>query len=195
MVQLRKSRKYFRKTRGRKTRQHKNEKRKSRKTRSTRKTGGDWIPNKGSEKIKQKVKEWVELIINDPGKLIEEREMETKMEKIDEIIKFLNNDKFAEFSRSSCGDNGWCQREKMIYYSIAVHLFWCLPMNIQRDRKTDLNGLNAKFSKFREKYIDDEFRRGETPEEKAELEKIFEGAFKKEDIVKYFTYILSLIHI
>ena len=54
MVQLRKSRKYFRKTRGRKTRQRKNEKRKSRKTRSTRKTGGDLkdlLPNQGSEKI------------------------------------------------------------------------------------------------------------------------------------------------
>jgi len=195
MVQLRKSRKSFRKTRGRKIRQRKNEKRKSRKTRSTRKTGGDLkdlLPNQGSEKIKQKVKEWVELIITDKGELIDDTEMETKMGKIYKIINFLNNDKgFHGISRSSCGENQWCQRRKMIYYSIAVHLFWCLPTNIQRERQVHLEDLNAKFSKFREKYIHDEFRRGETPEEEEELKKIFEGAFKKEEIVKYFTYIHS----
>ena len=203
MVQLRKSRKSFRKTRGRKTRQRKNEKRKSRKTRSTRKTGGDWKDwrwNKGSEKIKEKVKEWVELIITDKGELIDDTEMETKMGKIYKIINFLNNDKgFHGISRSSCGENQWCQRRKMIYYSIAVHLFRCLPTNIQTEKQTDLEWLNAKFSKFRDGYIDDdifletfwEFRRGKTPEERRDLGDIFEWAFKKEDIVKYFTYIHS----
>ena len=203
MVQLRKSRKSFRKTRGRKTRQRKNEKRKSRKTRSTRKTGGDWKDwrwNKGSEKIKQKVKEWVELIITDEGKLINDAEMESKMGKIDEIINFLNNDKgFHGISRSSCGENQWCQREKMIYYSIAVHLFLCLPTNIQKEKAKDLDGLNAKFSKFRDGYINDkifletfwEFRRSKTPEERRDLDYFFEWVTKKKDIVKYFTYIHS----
>ena len=62
MVQLRKSRKSFRKTRGRKTRQRKNEKRKSRKTRSTRKTGGlgesiiEWEIYKLASKIGELIK-------------------------------------------------------------------------------------------------------------------------------------------
>ena len=65
MVQLRKSRKSFRKTRGRKTRQRKNEKRKSRKTRSTRKTGGlgeSRIAMANLQELASKIGELVKLV-------------------------------------------------------------------------------------------------------------------------------------
>jgi len=83
MVQLRKSRKSFRKTRGRKTRQRKNEKRKSRKTRSTRKIGG-----LGEEKIANNVYELAskigELVKIEHDKKERERKKEEQKQKKEE---------------------------------------------------------------------------------------------------------------
>ena len=119
MVQLRKSRKSFRKTRGRKTRQRKNEKRKSRKTRSTRKTGGD-----GESIIEWEIYQLAskigELIKLKHDKEQKKKDASKKIVEIQKIFDWLIGRKLV-----SCGEDATCRRKKMIYYYIAVHLFMC----------------------------------------------------------------------
>lgn len=152
MVQLRKSRKSFRKTRGRKTRQRKNEKRKSSKTRSTRKTGG-----LGESIIANKIKELASKI----GELIKLSRIDIehaseKMGEIQEIFDWLSRRKWGR-----CGDgDATCDRKKMIYYYIAIHLFVYFTKIILKNNDdtghTERGGqkedLNAKFEKHKTKY-------------------------------------------
>ena len=142
MVQLRKSRKSFRKTRGRKTRQRKNEKRKSRKTRSTRKTGGD-----GEEKIADKIKELASKIGEVIGNDLDETRKKGKIVEIQGIFNWLIKWKLVR-----CGKDATCQRKKMIYYYIAIHLFVCFREFILKGRQSEVlakiyENLIAKFEK------------------------------------------------
>jgi len=170
MVQLRKSRKSFRKTRGRKTRQRKNEKRKSRKTRSTRKTGGY-----GEEEIANNVYKLASNI----GELVKqqhdkeqkkEEEEEDASKKIVEILKifdWLTSDEKGKRMSNSCerdrylafavGTATTCHRKKMIYYYIAIRLFMCFKKFILQamhkgEYDTIYDNLIAKFEKHKDKY-------------------------------------------
>ena len=144
MVQLRKSRKSFRKTRGRKTRQRKNEKRKSRKTRSTRKTGG-----LGESRIENKINQLTSMI----GELIKlEHDKEQKIAEIQTIFNWL-----IEWKLVRCDEDVTCQRKKMIYYYIAVHLHKCFIYAKHEEKQEDSvhqKRLIAKFEKHKKKYND-----------------------------------------
>ena len=159
MVQLRKSRKSFRKTRGRKTRQRKNEKRKSRKTRSTRKTGGG-----GEETIADKIKELASKI----GELIkitselrvakafgpvnvEEVQAIEVSKAIQEIFNWLIKWKLVRCYFNS--EYATCQRKKMIYYYIAVHLYLLFKVFINlTDSYKPYEQLISKFENHKTKY-------------------------------------------
>ena len=148
MVQLRKSRKSFRKTRGRKTRQRKNEKRKSRKTRSTRKTGG-LREEKIADKIKELASKIGELVKLQHDKEQKEEDAFEKKKEIQKIFNWLINWKLV-----SCGKDATCQRKKMIYYYIAIHLFMCFRKFIITTTNDEEEGgqkeeLIAKFENHR----------------------------------------------
>ena len=161
MVQLRKSRKSFRKTRGRKTRQRKNEKRKSRKTRSTRKTGGlgeSIIANKIKE-LASKIGELVKIEHDkEVGKKKEEQEEQEqqdkqKKEEILAMFQWLTGDKRG----IRCTFDTTCHRKKMIYYYIAIHLLICFRKFILKERRSEEDttiyaNLIAKFEKHKKKW-------------------------------------------
>ena len=162
MVQLRKSRKSFRKTRGRKTRQRKNEKRKSRKTRSTRKTGGG-----GEETIAHNVYKLASNIgelIKHLDKVEPDYSLMFKSAESQQIFLWLTSKKRMMSRSNSCEMDGWkervrapaatCHRKKMIYYYIAINLFICYKKLILNE--VDAYGIEkkliAKFKKHKTSY-------------------------------------------
>jgi len=146
MVQLRKSRKSFRKTRGQKTRQRKNEKRKSRKTRSTRKTGG----------LRESIIEYeIYKLASKIGELVKVDTLYTleKKKKIEEILKTFDW-LIGKKSGISCTFDTTCDRKKMIYYYIAIHLVMCFiyaKSSYLTEEKTIKDNLIKKFEKHRGK--------------------------------------------
>ena len=163
MVQLRKSRKSFRKTRGRKTRQRKNEKRKSRKTRSTRKTGGLGEVMIESEiyKLASKIGELIKItsksrVAKAFGPVNKEQVQAIEVSKvIQDIFDWLIGKK-GKWGSNSCyfhSEYVMCQRKKMIYYYIAVHLYILFKVFINlTDSYAPYEQLITKFENHKTKY-------------------------------------------